>query len=244
MAEPVRIQKLLANWGVASRRSVEKLIETGKVKVDGKILREQGLVIDPDNLPEICVDGKPISKPKVKDFSIFVFHKPAGVVSTLSDELDRKTIKDFLPKGKRLYPIGRLDYDSTGLLLITDHGELTHRLLHPSYKVEKEYIVKIDGSSLTRSEREQFRSGIFIEDGKTAPCQLRQLRNPQTYAVLIREGKKRQIRRMFEQLNRKVISLHRVRFGPVRIGDLRPGEIKLIQPREKAELLKAVGLKK
>lgn len=243
MTEKIRIQKLLSEWGVASRRAVEKLIENGKIKVDGKVLREQGLLLDPENPPEIVVDGKIIKKPAKKSNSIYIFHKPEGVVSTLSDELGRKSIKDFLPPGKRLYPIGRLDSDSSGLLLITDHGELTHRLLHPSFKVEKEYIVKIDGSSLSRSEREQFRAGVILEDGKTAPCLLRQLKNPQIYSVVIKEGKKRQIRKMFETFNRKVVSLHRIRFGPIRINDLRPGDIRLLSAKEKADLLKAAGLK-
>jgi len=243
MAEKIRIQKLLSEWGVASRRAIEKLIESGRIKVDGKVLREQGMLLDPENPPEISVEDKVIKKPAKKANSIFMFNKPEGVVSTLSDELGRKSIKDFLPPGKRLYPIGRLDSDSSGLLLITDHGELTHRLLHPSFKVEKEYIVKIDGSSLSRFEREQFRSGVVLEDGKTSPCLLRQLKNPQTYSVIIKEGRKRQIRKMFESFNRKVISLHRIRFGPIRINDLRSGDIRLLSTKEKADLLKAAGLK-
>ncbi len=242
MGEPVRIQKLLATWGVASRRAIEKMIDEGKVKVDGRVVSEQGLLIDPDKLPQITVCGKIVTKPANKGFSIYVFNKPEGIVTTLDDELGRKTIKDFLPPGKRLYPIGRLDCDSTGLLLVTDHGELTHRLLHPSFKVEKEYIVKIAGSTLTRLEREQFRSGVVLEDGKTAPCELRQLKNPQAYSVIIKEGKKRQIRRMFATIDRKVISLHRIRFGPIRIDDLRSGEIRLLSAKEKADLLKAAGL--
>lgn len=241
--EKIRIQKLLSEWGVASRRAVERLIDNGKIKVDGKVIKEQGMLIDPDNPPQISVEGKIVKKPVKKANSIFIFYKPVGVVSTLSDELGRKSIKDYLPPGKRLYPIGRLDSDSSGLLLITDYGELTHRLLHPSFKVEKEYIVKIDGSSLSRSEREIFRSGVNLEEGKTAPCELRQLKDPQTYAVIIKEGRKRQIRRMFSSFNREVISLHRIRFGPVRINDLRPGDLRLLSAKEKADLLKAAGLK-
>lgn len=243
MAESIRIQKLLATWGVASRRAIEKLIDAGKIAIDGKVLREQGLSLDPDNLPAITVNGKPVTRPATRGFSIYVFNKPEGIVTTLDDELGRKSIRDFLPPDKRLYPIGRLDCDSTGLLLVTDHGDLTYRLLHPSFKVEKEYIVKIAGSTLTRQEREKFRSGVLLEEGKTAPCQLRQLKNPQLYSVIIREGKKRQVRRMFESFDRKIVSLHRVRFGPINIGNLRSGEIRLLSAKEKADLLKAVDLK-
>lgn len=242
MGEPVRIQKLLAGWGIASRRAIEKLIDEGAISVDGVVLSSQGLQIDPDNLPEIRVNGKPVIPPGQSEFSIYVFHKPEWVISTLKDELGRKSISDFLPPGKRLYPVGRLDFDSTGILLITDHGELTNRLLHPSFKVEKEYLVKITSPMLNQGEEEQFCSGLDLEDGRTAPCVLQKLRDANTYSVTIREGKKRQVRRMFEHLNRKVISLHRVRFGPLKLGSLKPGELRLLSGEEKAALLKAAGL--
>ena len=242
MTEPVRIQKLLAGWGIASRRAIEKMIEEGRIEVNGLSLTAQGELVDPDHLPVIKVDGQVVNKPVQTGYSIYIFYKPVNVVTTLKDEAGRKTILDFLPRNKRLYPIGRLDRDSTGLLLITDHGELTNRLLHPSYKVEKEYIVNLSGFPLTSSECEHFRSGVELDDGKTAPCELRQLRDPQTYSVIIREGKKRQIRRMFASFGRQVTSLHRVRFGPLDIGDLRPGEIRLLSAKEKSALLKAAGL--
>lgn len=242
MTETVRIQKLLAGWGVASRRAIEKMIEEGRIEVDGERLVEQGRFIDPDNPPVIKIDGKQIHKPPQRNHSIYIFYKPVDVVTTLHDECGRKTIRDFLPADRRLYPIGRLDRDSTGLLLITDHGELTNRLLHPSYKVEKEYIVSLCDSSLTAAECSQFRSGVELDDGKTAPCELRQLKEPHTYSVIIREGKKRQIRRMFASFGRQVKTLHRIRFGPLHLGDLRPGEIRLLSDKEKSALLKAAGL--
>lgn len=242
MGEPVRIQKLLSSWGIASRRAVEKMIDDGLVKVDGKTLFAQGTLIDPDNPPLITIDGKPVAKPVSNDYSIYVFNKPEWVVSTMSDELGRKSVADFMPPGKRLYPVGRLDADSTGILLITDYGELTNRLLHPSWKVEKEYVVKIAGGALDVSESERFCAGLELEDGMTSPCELVRLREPQTYSVVIREGKKRQVRRMFEVLGRKVVSLHRIRFGPLKLGTLKPGELRLLTPQEKAALLKAAGL--
>lgn len=243
MGEPVRIQKLLATWGIASRRAIEKMIDNGQLKVDNQPLTEKGMLVDPDNPPAITINGKVVTKPANEGFSIYVLNKPEGIVTTLADELGRKNIAGFLPAGKRLYPIGRLDRDSTGLLLVTDHGELTHRLLHPSFKVEKEYIIKIAGAPLTHQECESFRAGVILDDGKTSPCKLLQLENTPTYSVTIKEGKKRQIRRMFAAFGRKVISLNRIRFGPIKLSDLQAGEIRCLTAKEKADLLEAAGLK-
>ncbi|PKL42691.1 MAG: pseudouridine synthase [Candidatus Riflebacteria bacterium HGW-Riflebacteria-1] len=242
MSEPVRIQKLLAGWGVASRRAIEKMIEEGRIEIDGEMLVEQGRFVDPDNPPVIKINGKQIRRPEQREHAIYIFYKPIDVVTTLNDECGRKTIREFLPADRRLYPIGRLDRDSTGLLLITDHGELTNRLLHPSYKVEKEYIVSLFDSPLTSAECAQFRSGVELDDGKTAPCELSQLKESLTYSVIIREGKKRQIRRMFASFGRQVKSLHRVRFGPIDLGNLRPGEIRPLSAKERSALLNAAGL--
>lgn len=242
MSESIRIQKLLAGWGVASRRAVEKMIENGRIEVNGNKLTEQGFLVDPENPPTIAVDGKVLKKPANEEFALYIFFKPLGVVTTMHDEGGRKTIRDFLPTGRRLYPIGRLDRDSTGLLLITNHGELTNRLLHPSYKVEKEYIAKTDGTPLTNSEQEHFTAGVEIEDGKTAPCKLQQLDEPLTYSVIIREGKKRQVRRMFASFGREVISLQRIRFGPIHLDNMQPGELRALTDKEKSALLRAAGL--
>lgn len=244
MSETIRLQKLLANWGVASRRAVEKMISNGRVSVDGKIVTTQGLKIDPETFPKISVDGK-IIKPRTKtSSSIYAFHKPVGVLTTLSDPQGRPTIKKYLPSGKRLYPIGRLDNNSSGLLLITDNGELTNRLLHPSFKVEKEYVVKITGSSLTKRERAEFRDGVEIEGKKTLPCKLNQHRNSMTYTVIIKEGRKRQIRLMFREFKKNVEMLHRVRMGPISLGNLKPGEIRPLTEKERNALLKEVKLLK
>ena len=242
MSESVRIQKYLANLGLASRRTIESWIEKGRIKVDGELLTNQGLKIDPNKPPKILLDNKPLKlAPKTRS-KLYALHKPLEVLTTLKDQYGRKTIKSFLPKGKRLYPIGRLDYNSSGLLIITDDGDLTNRLLHPSFKVEKEYIVKIQGSTLSKYEKEVFRQGIELDDGPTAPCKLIQGRNPRTYTVILKEGKKRQIRRMFKALGREIESLHRIRFGPIKLGNLKAGEIKQLSPKERAELYKAVKL--
>jgi 23S rRNA pseudouridine2605 synthase len=242
MAKPIRIQKLLAGWGLASRRTIESWIEAGRVMVNGEVVTSQGLQVDEENPPPIKVDGKPVQKPKKSALQIYAFYKPINVVATLSDDQGRKSISQFLPRGKRLYPVGRLDMNSSGLLLITDNGELTNRLLHPSFKVDKEYIVKIQGSTLNREEKTRFRQGLELEDGKTAPCKLIQHKNPQLFTVVLREGRKRQIRRMFEKLERKVVQLHRVGFGPIRLGNLKPGELRPLSAAEKKALLKEAGL--
>ena len=238
----VRIQKLLANWGIASRRKIEDLIKEGRIYVDGKVLLEQGFIIDENNLPEILLDGKKLLPPKTTEYTILLFHKPKLVITSLSDEKGRRSVADYLPADKRLYPIGRLDYDSTGLLLITNYGELTNRLLHPSYKVAKEYIVKIAGDLLTKPELKLFAEGIILEDGKTAPCIIKHLKALNTYSVIIKEGRKRQVRRMFEYFGRKVINLHRISFGPIKLGNLQSGKLREATIEEKAALLKAAGL--
>lgn len=237
----VRIQKLLANWGVASRRAVEKLIDSGAVSVDGQTVDEQGLQIDADCPPEIRVNGK-IVRPPTDEFKFYAFNKPEGVVTTLKDERGRPTIADFLPAGRRLYPVGRLDYDSSGLLLITNHGELTNRLLHPSFKVAKEYFVRTNGQPLTPEEMKKFSNGLELDDGLTAKCQLKKLSEPLSYSVTLSEGRKRQVRRMFAFFGRKVLRLHRIRFGTLEIGNLQPGELRELNQKEKAALLQAAGL--
>ena len=222
----VRIQKLLASWGIASRRSIEKYIEEGRIIVNGVKLEEQGFIIDEDNLPTILLDGKKITPPLKTDFTILLFNKPKLVITSLKDEQNRCCLADYLPKDKRLYPVGRLDYDSSGLLLVTDYGELTNRLLHPSFKVSKEYIVKIQGEMLNQHELEQFSSGINLEDGLTAPCLIKPHKSPNTYSVIIKEGRKRQVRRMFDYFGRKVTNLHRIAFGPIKLGNLQSGKLR------------------
>ncbi len=238
----VRIQKLLASWGIASRRKIEAFIEEGRISVNGSIIKEQGLLVDEGNLPVIRLDNKELTSPKNSSYTILLFNKPKLVISSLKDEQGRHTVADYLPKNKRLYPVGRLDYDSTGLLLITDYGELTNRLLHPSYKVAKEYIVKIFGEKLSKSELKQFSEGIMLEDGMTSPCIIKPLKLFNTYSVIIKEGRKRQVRRMFDFFGRKVVSLNRIAFGPIKLGNLQSGKLREITSEEEKALLKATDL--
>lgn len=238
----VRIQKLLAAWGVASRRSIEKYIEEGRISINGKKLTEMGFLVDEENLPVIALNGKKLIPPAKAEYTILAFHKPKLVITSLKDEMGRRSIADYLPSNKRLYPIGRLDYDSTGLLLITDFGELTNRLLHPSYKVAKEYVVQISEEPLSNNELEQFAAGVELDDGMTAPAVIKPLEAKNCYSVIIKEGRKRQVRRMFEYFDRKVIRLHRIAFGPVKLGDLPTGKLRELTPEERTALITTCGL--
>lgn len=351
--EPVRLHKLLAGWGIASRRAVEAMVAAGRIRVDGEPFTDPGRKIFPASRIEI--DGRPVSPPGGTGAALVVlaFHKPAGVLSSLADQFGRPTLRQFVPgpggpeeeepparqggQGRasaspapngpttstsegplghhegergtflartasepantrkrrpvgrhggprdtpafgnasgpadptsatpllrqdrpretsdspraaepaapttRLYPIGRLDADSTGLLLMTNDGELTNRLLHPRYKVEKEYRVRFDGGPLSADERDRFSRGLELDDGLTAPCRITPS-GPGECLVVLREGRKRQIKRMFTALGRRVTGLHRVRFGPVRLRNLPPGEARPLAPDEIQALRSAAGL--
>ncbi|HNW34769.1 MAG TPA: pseudouridine synthase [Candidatus Ozemobacteraceae bacterium] len=239
--EPVRLTKLLASWGLASRRAIEEWIEAGRIRINGCTVTGQGVKADPD-ADVIEVDGRAVAAPVSKDHQYLAIHKPLGYVSTMSDEHGRQALPDLLPKGlPRLFPIGRLDLDSSGLLLMTDDGELANRLLHPRYKVEKEYRATVSGTPLSTDERRRFESGLELDDGLTAPCLLKSL-GSDSYLVTLREGRKRQIRRMFSALDRKVTALHRIRFGPIALGALTPGAIRTLSPAEIKALRHAAGL--
>ncbi|MBP7633381.1 rRNA pseudouridine synthase [Candidatus Ozemobacteraceae bacterium] len=241
--EPVRLTKLLASWGIASRRAVEEWIEAGRIRLNGRVVDQQGTKADPD-VDTIEVDGRRVTPPAADRRCYLALHKPLGYVSTMSDEHGRKALPDLLPKQTpRLFPIGRLDLDSTGLLLMTDDGELANRLLHPRYKVEKGYRVEIRGTPLSAEEQRRFISGLELDDGLTAPCRLKQLdKRPGVYLVALREGRKRQIRRMFAALGREVTSLHRISFGPITLGTLEPGATRPLTDAETKALRQAAGL--
>jgi 23S rRNA pseudouridine2605 synthase len=255
----VRLNKLLASWGLASRRTVETWITAGRVAVDGRLVEGQGLQVDPATVL-ITVDGRPVGPPAgEKGPIVWAFHKPFDVLSSLADPHGGTLLTAFLPPQPRVYPIGRLDRDSTGLLLLTNDGDLTHRLLHPRFKVEKEYLVVIAPPALTHDERRRFAQGLGLEDGITAPCHIMPQRlapssgtkesSPTVseqsagvaYRVILREGRKRQIRRMFAALDRRVVSLHRCRFGPIDLGDLAPGTWRPLTSSELTTLRQAVS---
>ncbi|ABO49676.1 ribosomal large subunit pseudouridine synthase B [Desulforamulus reducens MI-1] len=238
-----RLQKILAKAGVASRRHSEELIISGQVKVNGKTVTEMGLKVDPTK-DKIEVKGKPL--PPLEKKVYLLMNKPRGYVTTLSDERDRKTVVDLL-KGveQRVYPVGRLDYDSEGLLLLTNDGELTQALTHPKHKVKKTYLAKVDGIPETE-ELKAMAKGLVLEDGPTAPADVRLAGTGDNRALLeisIHEGRNRQVRRMCEHIGYKVLRLRRTRIGTLELGSLKSGEVRALTKKELRELASLVGLK-
>jgi 23S rRNA pseudouridine2605 synthase len=215
----MRLAKYLAHAGVASRRAAEQLIADGRITVDGAIVRDPAR--DVDDSRDVVFDGEPVkgAEPRV----VYALHKPSGVVSTASDTHGRRTVVDLVPRERRLYPVGRLDAESTGLILLTNDGELANRLTHPRYEVPKTYRASLAGAALTDRALRALREGVQLEDGMTAPAKVRRL-TPHQLELTIYEGRNRQVRRMCEAIRRPVRQLVRIRFGPLELGDLRPGK--------------------
>ncbi len=231
-----RIQKILAQMGIASRRKAEELIEEGRVTVNGKVAA-LGMKADPAK-DHIKVDGRLLIRPEPKMY--LMFNKPVGVVTSLSDPEGRPTIKDFLKGIKyRVFPVGRLDYDSEGLLLITNDGDFAHSVLHPSKKIPKTYVVKVKGI-IDEAEMEKLRGGVRLEDGLTAPAKVKRIRkadNNSWVEITIYEGRKRQIRRMLENVGYPVIRLKRIAINGIKLGDLKSGEIRHLTNEEIKRLM-------
>jgi 23S rRNA pseudouridine2605 synthase len=226
MAE-MRLQKFLAEAGIASRRASEELILEGRVSVDGIQVRVLGSKVDPE-ISTVEVDGEAIKLKKTKTY--LAFYKPRGILSTMSDPDSRPSLGDFFKDyGSRLFHIGRLDKDSEGLILLTNDGELTHRATHPSYGLNKKYLVEIEGT-LEKSEEAQILAGIQLEDGLAKAdslLKIRETKNESTwYEVVIHEGRYHIVRRMFEELEHPVLQLIRTNFGPIGIGELKPGRFR------------------
>lgn len=238
--KPVRLQKLLASWGLASRRTIEEWMQAGRIRVDGQCIDEPGFSVIPETI-RIEIDGEIVQAPDQRLPVVIALNKPFQVLTTMEDPFGRRTVADLLPTNPRVFPIGRLDYETTGLLLATNNGELSNRLLHPRYKVEKEYLVGIVGEPLSGAEVKRFALGLSLDDGLTAPCRLLAT-GPKIYRVFLREGRKRQIRRMFAVLGRQVKSLHRVRFGPILLGALKPGSWRILGESELGQLLTQTDL--
>ncbi|MDR3687227.1 MAG: pseudouridine synthase [Coriobacteriia bacterium] len=238
----MRVQKFLARAGVASRRGSEDLMTAGRVKVNGAVVTELGVKVDPA-VDVVAVDGKVVH---LAEEPVYIaLHKPAGVVTTMSDPQARTTVAELVPIKTHpgLFPVGRLDYETTGLLLFTTDGELSHRILHPKWKVEKTYRVLVDGR-VEEPELDRLREGVSLDDGLTAPARVSTLRRGTTSycEISIREGRKRQVRRMFSAIGHPVIELHRVSFGPVALGDLSKASWRYLTPQEVSALKAAVGL--
>ncbi|MCX8031422.1 MAG: rRNA pseudouridine synthase [Thermodesulfovibrionales bacterium] len=226
-----RLQKILAMMGITSRRKAEELILNGRVTVNGQ-LAQLGMKADPKK-DHIKVDGKILIKPEPKIY--LALNKPKKVISSLHDPEGRTTIKDFL-KGikQRVFPIGRLDYDTEGLLLLTNDGELTQKILHPSYRIPKTYLVKIKGL-IQENEIKKISQGVRLQDGLTLPAQVRLIKqneNNSWLEITIYEGRKRQVRRMFDAIGHPVIKLKRIAIDGIKLGDLKTGELRHLTERE------------
>ena len=229
-----RLQKVLAATGWGSRRTCEELIAAGRVTVNGEVA-ELGRRVDPQ-ADLIEVDGAPVgAKPGLV---YYLLNKPAGVVTTAKDTHDRRTVLDLVPREPRVFPVGRLDLDTEGLLLLTNDGELAHRIMHPSHGVEKEYLAHVRGR-LTNGELRQLRDGIELDDGLTAPAEASQP-SPGVLRITIHEGRNRQVRRMCEAVGHPVLRLVRVRIGPISDRNLRPSDWRELSTGERNALAKAV----
>jgi len=239
----MRLQKFLARAGVASRRGSESLMTEGRVTVNGEVVTELGSKVIPAN-DVVAVDGIEIT---LADEPVYLMlNKPAGYVSTMSDPHARHAVAELVPVDEYpgLFPVGRLDAETTGLLLFTTDGEFSHRILHPKWKVYKTYHVEVE-RVLRDGETQWLRDGVFLEDGLTAPAIVDRIESgdsTDTLSISIREGKNRQVRRMFETIGHPVVKLERVAFGGVSLGDVELGQWRLLDTHEVKTLLTSVDM--
>ena len=224
-----RLQKVIANSGYCSRRKAEELIKNGKVMVNGKKIEELGFKVDGNDI--ITVENK-ILKKENKEY--ILLYKPRGVVTTTSDEKGRKTVLDLIETNKRLYPVGRLDYDTSGLLLLTNDGELTNILIHPKNEIDKVYIAKINGI-MNGFEIKTLEKGVLIDGKKTAPCKVKVRKKEKDSSIIeltIHEGKNHQVKKMFETIGFKVLKLKREKLAFLNLSGLKPGEYRYLSIKE------------
>jgi pseudouridine synthase len=238
-----RLHKILSRAGIASRRKAEEMIAAGRVRVNGKTAAHPGARADPAR-DRITIDGKPLPSPPGARYVLL--HKPRGIVSTLADPQGRPTVRELVPSRPRLVPVGRLDFDSSGLLLMTNDGELTHRLTHPRYRVPKTYRVKVRGVPDTTT-LERLCEGVRLADGKAAAAKARLVRTDKKRSawveLTLHEGRKREVRRMCEALGHPVVELVRVRLGPLSLRGLgRPGAWRPLSEQEIKALRACAGL--
>ncbi len=235
--EGVRLQKVLAAAGVASRRASEIMIDEGRVEVNGKIVTEQGRRVNPDR-DQIRVDGSRIPPPRRHMY--LVLNKPRGVISTMDDPEGRTTLADYLPRTKeRLFHVGRLDTETEGLIILTNDGEFAHRLAHPSYEVRKSYHVQVAGVMDNRTLK-RLEKGVTLDDGPVKPDKVKLISRGQDRTLLqvsLHEGRNRIVRRLLAHVGHPVRRLTRTRIGPVRLAKLGPGELRELTVAELGELL-------
>jgi 23S rRNA pseudouridine2605 synthase len=220
----MRLNAWLARAGVASRRKADELIKDGRVTVNGEVGQLNTFIGAKD---EVSLDGRPLAKQRL---AYVLLHKPAGVVTTASDPQGRRTVVDLVEHSSRVVPVGRLDADTTGALLLTNDGELSHRLAHPKYEVDKVYEVET-WTQPSDADLERLRTGVELDDGPTSPADVRRLSGARI-ELTIHEGRNRQVKRMFEAVGHRVRSLHRSRYGPLTLGGLEPGRWRELEPSE------------
>ncbi len=230
-----RLQKVISNSGYCSRRKAEDLITNGKVKVNGQIIRELGIKVKGNDMIEI--EGEVLKK---EDKEYIILNKPRGVVTTVSDEKNRKTVLDLINTDKRLYPVGRLDYDTTGLVFLTNDGDLTNLITHPKNGIEKEYIAKVSGI-LNNEAIQPLKKGIVIEGKKTAPAKVKikkidKKNNTSMVQMIIHEGRNHQVKKMFEAIGYDVIKLKREKLAFLTIEGLKSGEYRHLTIKEVKKL--------
>ena len=235
--ETERLQKYIARCGVTSRRGAETLITDGRVAIDGVTVTELGTRVDPRR-QRVTVDGTAITPPS--EYWYVMLNKPAGVVTTLDDPQGRPAVAAFVPSGApRLFPVGRLDAATTGLLLLTNDGALAHSLMHPRFHVPKVYITEVDGVPDT-ADVQRLREGVELDDGLTSPAEARVVDTTQDggsrVELVLREGRKRQVRRMLSAVGHPVRTLERVAYGPLELGGLARGQTRVLLPEEVARL--------
>jgi 23S rRNA pseudouridine2605 synthase len=232
----MRLAKHLAHAGVASRRAAEELIAAGRVRVDGELVRDPARDVGEHN--RIEVDGELLAGPEPR--VVYAVHKPVGVVSTARDTHGRPTVVGLVQERRRLYPVGRLDADSSGLILLTNDGALAERLTHPRYEVPRTYRVRVAGGPVGQRALRTLRTGVELQDGPTAPARARRLPGAgEEFELTIHEGRNRQVRRMCEAVGHPVLALQRVAFGPLRLGGLEPGAYRRLGEAELRRLREA-----
>ena len=227
----MRINKFLSSLGIASRRAIDKYIEEGRIKVNG-VIASTGIDVTEDD--EIYIDNKKIETKRIEEKVYFMLNKPLEVLSASSDDRGRKTVVDLIKTDKRIFPIGRLDYMTSGLILLTNDGELFNRLVHPKSEIYKKYYIKVFGE-VKKEEIEELKKGVLLEDGKTLPAKVSGIKydkNKTSMYISIREGRNRQIRRMIEKFGYKVLMLRREKIGELFLGDLKEGKYRELTKEE------------
>ena len=224
----MRLQKYLAQAGVASRRKAEELIAQGEIRINGRVHKDMGYEVQPKDL--VTYQGKPVRPIRRSEHEYWAFFKPGGIVSTVSDPEGRKTVMAFYKGERRVYPVGRLDYDSEGLMILTTDGDYAHKMMHPKFEMMKVYLAELS-RELTADELHRLRSSVEIDDYQTRPIGLTQL-DGTLYQFELKEGRNRQIRKMLATIDVDVVKLRRIKFGKVTLGKLKPGQMRPLTKEE------------